>query len=76
MSPDELRNVLVSVLEERARVDSETHATHHRWIEMQVEAQERRQQMIDHVYKTVLGTAVVAGLVWIGTQVLRALKGG
>jgi hypothetical protein len=75
MDPEALRHVLVSVLEERARVDGETHATHHRWIELQVEAQHRRQAIVDHVYKTIVGTVIVGALVWVGTQALRALKG-
>ena len=58
-------------------LDSERHADHHRWVELQIEACERRKAWRDKLSNSVVGGIIllaVSGLAWVGITTIRLLR--
>ena len=71
MTPEDIKKILVDVLEERARVTPEVHGQHHEWIAQQIkESEERAAAALDiakakrdlflSMAKALAGTGMVA----------------
>ena len=72
-----------TVLDDRDRLDHETHSDHHAWIQSQIQKEEERRERRDYVRQVVTGALAVTGvgivislLGWIGTLVLSATQNG
>jgi len=74
MTRDELRQALGEVLDERGRIDAETHRVHHDFVADRIECAIRRRAIFDAVVKHVVGWGVVVGVGWLGAQILKALR--
>lgn len=72
---ERFREILNSVLDERNRVDAETHETHHQWVANRIECDVRRRAIFDGIVKTIFGAAGLGGLTWLGAQILKAIRG-
>ena len=74
ITPRMLREIICAALDERARIDIEVHADHHRWIEAQIAAEERRTEMYAEIRKTAIQWSVgamLSGLAgWLGFKVM------
>lgn len=60
-----LKAVLAEVLEERARVDPQTHGQHHVWIAERIEAERARKQMYWKIAENVAQWSVLGVLGWL-----------
>lgn len=70
---DELEVILHRVLNERRKLDDETHNTHHEFIKLQMLRWERRQQLWQKFKLSFIGAvavALVSGLMWIGKAII------
>ena len=80
MEPAEIREMVkaafIEVLEERARIDADTHAAHHAVISEWVECSKRRREIVEKIVTQVLGWSVMAGVGWLGYAILNALREG
>lgn len=74
LDAESLRAVLNDVLDERNRIDAETHEAHHQWVANRISCDVRRRAILDGTVKTVLGAIGVSGLAWLGAVILRALR--
>ncbi|SMF96035.1 hypothetical protein SAMN02949497_3415 [Methylomagnum ishizawai] len=57
-----VREAVGEVLDQRARIDQETHADHHAWIQAKIEAEKERAEAWRDIRRTALGWAVTAVL--------------
>lgn len=77
ITPRVLREIIGAALDERARIDVETHADHHRWIEAQITAEEERAETYRDLRKWLiqwsLGALLSGLLAWAG---FRQFGGG
>ena len=78
VDPHELREMVkatfVEVLEERARIDADTHAAHHAVINEWVECSKRRREIVEKVVSQVLGWGLVAMVGGLGALVWRVFR--
>lgn len=69
-----LREVLNSVLDDRNRIDAETHEAHHQWVTDRIECSRRRREIFDRVVQHVFGWSAVAAVGWLGMKILEAIR--
>jgi hypothetical protein len=78
MDEQAFRRVLSDVLDERARVDQETHRAHHAFVAHQIESAQRRQEMWRKVQAHVLGwiavSVICGGVYWLGAALVEFAK--
>ena len=74
MTPDDFEQLIHRVLDQRTRIDQDTHTRHHEWVAARVADEARRQGTFDKIVQHVLGWGIVAGIAWLGLQVLDGLK--
>lgn len=58
-------------------LDPDRHEDHHRWIELQVQACERRKAWRDKLSNSVVGGVIlmaISGLAWVGFQAIRLVR--
>lgn len=68
-----IRHAVASTLDERNRVDAETHRVHHDYVGNLIECSKRRRDIFDSVIKYVAGIAILGMIGFIGRAVLKAL---
>lgn len=83
ITEEQLKDALNSVLDERDRVDRETHRDHHAWINRQIEKEARAQERWETFKKSAIGAIAVTtigflikGLVFVGELVINAAHYG
>jgi len=58
-------------------LDADRHVDHHRWIETQIEAAERRKRWIDKLSNSVVGGVIlmiISGLAWLGWTAINLVR--
>jgi len=78
VNPDELKNILREVIEERDRVyddiDRQTHTDHHKWVAMKQQKEQRRNEFCESVKQDlskwgIKGTiAIMIAVIWYAFQ--------
>lgn len=76
ISVDQIESALNRVLDERNRVDAETHAVHHQWVGIQIDKEQRRKAIIDGIAKTAIGGGVLAAAGWFMTHAGKMFGNG
>lgn len=77
MERDDLKAVLEEVLHQKRTIDEETHITHHRFVQRQIERDERRQELFRRFRLSFVGglaMAVLGFLGWLGTLIVGWFK--
>jgi len=76
MDEQAIKKLFHEVLDERDRIDAETHREDHEWIHVKREREMRRQKIITRARDSAIGTIITAlimgmigGLAWIGRMV-------
>jgi hypothetical protein len=66
----ELKEVLVEIFEDRARIDNEDHSDHHEWIKERIKAEQDRREMYRVVTTTLIqySLPVLLAAVWYWLQ--------
>ncbi len=72
LNREELKDVLVEIFEERARVNEEDHSEHHAWIQARIEAEQDRKKM----YRAVTKTAIQWSILFLLTGISYWLQTG
>ena len=75
LTKEDIRDTINEVLNERARIDEQTHVRHHHFIDMQIEEYERKKRLREDVTKQVVGWGVVVALGAIGSAVYAIVTG-
>lgn len=75
MDADQIREIFNGVLDDRNRVDAETHESHHLWLSERIECYRRRRAIAERVIQHVLGWSAVLGIGWLGAAILKAVRG-
>lgn len=75
-SIEAVRKALAEELDNRNRIDQETHKAHHDYVANLIECSRRRREIFDAVSKQVLGWGVVIALVFVGKAVYEAATKG
>ena len=73
---DAIKEAITATLDERNRVDAQTHKTHHDYVADLIECSRRRREIFDGVIKYVAGIGALAALSYVGTAVIKALFSG
>lgn len=68
-----IREAITSTLDERNRVDAQTHKTHHDYVADLIECSKRRREIFDGVVKYIAGIGALAAVSYIGAAVIKAL---
>lgn len=68
-----IRKVMHQVLDERSRIDGETHAMHHAVVAEWVKCRQRRSELLMGAATRILGVTGALGLAWFGAQILRGV---
>ena len=79
MTQDEFKQVLEEVLQSRRVIDEDTHRIHHRFIQVQIERDERRAEMWRRFKLSFIGglaLAVLGFLGWLGSLILSWVQNG
>lgn len=72
------RDVIEAVhaaLDQRSRIDAETHAAHHQFIDEQIDQVARRRALIEKTKQQVVGWGLLASLGLVGTAVYHYVVG-
>lgn len=76
MNEETLKKALTEVLEDRRRIDQDTHSTHHEYVSRLIERDKRRSEMWSRVRGHVIGWGIitsVTGLVYLLGDATREL---
>ena len=68
-----VKQAVSSALDERNRVDAETHRAHHDYVADLIECSKRRREIFDSVVKYVAGIGVVSAIGFVGAAVIAAI---
>lgn len=68
---DDVKSIMIEVLNERARVDPATHGEHHEWICARIEAEKARKDMYWSIAKVVAQYSVLGILAYFSGIVER-----
>lgn len=74
-----LERILRHVLHEKRQVDEETHSSHHRYIDILIEKEERRKEAWRKFKLSFIGglaLALLGALSWVGTLVIESFRHG
>jgi len=69
LTHEELKKAINQVLDERHSIDEVTHKAHHDWVAWKIKREQRHQEIMDAVYKQVIGWGVIVFLGGIGLAV-------
>lgn len=75
MDRNELIAAFNAALNERDRIDAETHRVHHEYVRNLIVCSERRRQIFDSAVKQMAGWAMVAAVGWLGFELIKVLRG-
>ena len=73
ITPDQVEEILIKVLEERARVTPEIHGLHHEWVAARIEKEKALRDFYWSLTKAVAGWTVVGILGWLSGGVSKVL---
>lgn len=83
LTEEKLKEIMNSVLDERDRIDHETHKDHHEWLKRKMEQEARFRDRLETFKKSAIGAVAVAvigatikGLAFIGGVVLATAQNG
>lgn len=86
MTPEEQGAFVESVcneidkrLDKRKKIDDAKHSRHHDYLELQMQREARRAQLVEHVKRTAVGAITIAflsGVGWVGKHVLEYVTKG
>lgn len=68
-----VKQAVSSALDERNRVDAETHRAHHDYVANLIECSRRRREIFDSVVKYVAGIGALSAIGFVGAAVVTAV---
>lgn len=78
MERAELKSLMIEVLDERARIDPETHGRHHEYLDRWMQREAARAERIERIRASVYGWAIITfiggGLATIGSVTWYAVQ--
>lgn len=69
-----IRTAIAAELDARNRIDAETHAADHAWVQEMRQCNARRREIFLKVLTHVLGWSAALGAGWLGSVILNAMK--
>jgi len=72
LTKEDMQDIIEAVMNRGRTIDNETHAAHHKYIEMELERHKNKKAMWMKFKMSMVGTiatAIVGWTVWVGTQI-------